>query len=262
MVVRGIERASADRVPEGNSGGGTGMICQGWKGGTGSSSRIIGKADKEGDGDKAAEGKQPNKEYVVAALVQCNYGSQRDLRIAGYPIGRALLDKGLKGIKPKATPAATGSSSDYASQKQDPVEPTPSVPGKASQEDGSIIIILATNCPLSPLQLQRLAKRATVGLSRVGGWGSNYSGDVFLAFSTANKIERTFQQVFKSPSVSLQEETDDQSLNAVFEAAADATEEAIYNALCAGETTVGPNELVVEGLPLDEVTEIMGNWEG
>lgn len=115
---------------------------------------------------------------------------------------------------------------------------------------------------MTPLQLQRLAKRATVGLARVGGWGSNYSGDIFFAFSTANKVARTFQQVYKAPEVVMKETVDDQALNPLFEAAADSTEEAIYNAMCMAHDTEGPNGLQVDALPLDVVKEIMGDWVG
>lgn len=299
MVLRGMDNASADAVPEGNSGGGTGMICQGFKGGTGSSSRIVGTFDEdeatgreeEEDDNEEKSGKLPNKEYVVAALVQANYGAQRDLRIGGYPIGKALLDRGITGIKPKKPPTTTttafvsnpspeddqkhatehdnhndGNTSATATAIAHPSpspEPAPQPLTGADSPDGSIIIILGTSCPLTPLQLQRLAKRATVGLSRVGGWGSNYSGDIFLAFSTGTKTARTFQQRYKAPAVrSGVEMVDDQALNALFEAAADATEEAIYNALCGGETTVGTEGLVVEALPGDVVREIMGEWTG
>lgn len=282
MVVRGMDNATADAIPEGNSGGGTGMICQGWKGGTGSSSRIVGSFDKDepSEAEDAKIGKLPNKEYIVAALVQANYGSQRDLRIGGFPIGKALLDRGITGIKPAKpitafvsnpnpddqgraaenndTTKPTAASATASAQP----EPTPAPLEGTDSPDGSIIIILATSCPCTPLQLQRLAKRATVGLSRVGGWGSNYSGDVFLAFSTATKTARTFQQRYKAPEVRAVEMVDDQAMNALFEAAADATEEAIYNALCAGETTEGPEGLVVEGFPQGIVREIMGDWKG
>ena len=103
------------------------------------------------------------------------------------------------------------------------------------KKDGSIIVVIATDAPLHPVQMQRLAKRATVGLSRVGGWGSNSSGDIFLAFSTAHEIPRDPPMSWK-PTVSQHGPIlEDTSINALFEATADATEEAIYNALCMAE---------------------------
>ncbi|KAK2674804.1 hypothetical protein RAB80_009788 [Fusarium oxysporum f. sp. vasinfectum] len=153
-VVRGIRNASADAVPEGCTGGGTGMICHRFKGGTGSSSRVVPGLDSKGS----------TKDYTVGVLVQANYGLKEDLHIGGVPVGRILISE-----------AQAPSSSE-----------TPAIHGP--HVDGSIIIIIATDIPLLPVQLQRLAKRATVGLSRVGGYGSNGSGDIFLAFSTAAKI--------------------------------------------------------------------------
>jgi D-aminopeptidase len=133
-------------------------------------------------------------------------------------------------------------------------------------KDGSIIVILATDAPLHPTQLQRLAKRATVGLAKVGGFGHNPSGDIFLAFSTANEIpvqtvtgERRDVDPFKAKAMSI-EMVDDASINALFEAAAYATEEAIYNVLCGAETMVGHKGHVVEALPLDRVKKILDRY--
>ena len=251
-VIRGLSKANSDPVPEGCTGGGTGMICQGWKGGTGSSSRLVG-SDEPDETPSDDPQRLPNKVYTVAAHAQINYGTQRDLRIGGFPIGAKLLERGLTGFKPRVEDKPKETDKETAADA--------SVSAKDSP-DGSIIVILATDCPLTPSQLQRLAKRATVGLARTGGWGSNYSGDIFLAFSTGTKTARTFQQKYKAPAVSMKEQVDDQALNALFESAADATEEAIYNAMCMAETTEGPDGLVIEALPLDVVREIMGDWTG
>lgn len=228
-VVRGIQAASTDPVPEGNRGGGTAMICQGFKGGTGSASRVVPGFDHGGG----------EKEYTVGVLVQANYGRMQHLRVAGVPVGRILADE-------RAEPSEADRAKD--------------------QKDGSIIVVLATDAPLHPLQCQRLAKRATVGLSRVGGYGHNPSGDIFLAFSTANEIpvqtvtgDRRSVDAFKATPLVV-EVTDDQSINALFEAAADATEEAIYNALCMAETMVGFKGHTVEALPLDRLKEIMDKY--
>lgn len=231
MVVRGIESACEDAVPEGNKGGGTGMMCHGFKGGTGSASRIVkGKVALEGEEEKSVD-------YTVAALVQANYGAQWDLRFAGVPVGRMMMDKEKreeweKGIRP-----------------EDTLEPP---------KDGSIIIIIATDAPLHPTQLRRLAKRATVGLSRVGGWGSNSSRDIFLAFSTAEKIQR---QTNDGPfDTALRQKVGvvvDDTINSLFEAAADCVEESIYNALCMAEDMEGPEGRKAKAINLEHLKELM-----
>lgn len=169
-VIRGLAKANSDRVPEGRTGGGTGMIYQGWKGDTGSSSRIVGSTVPD---ETLADDSQrlPNKAHTVAAYAQINYGSQRDLRIGGFPIGTKLLARNLTGNQATREDKSTEAAADASGAAKDP-------------PDGSITVILATDCPPTPSQLQRLAKHAIVGLARTGGWGSNYSGGLFLAFST------------------------------------------------------------------------------
>lgn len=245
-VVRGIERASSERVKEGNTGGGTGMVCHFWKGGTGSSSRVVQGVDRY-----AAEG-QKERAYTVGALVQANYGRPDALRIGGVPVGRVLFEEAKK--------KAEGDEKRKAEMKE--------LEGEKDRKDGSIIIVLATDAPLHPLQLQRLAKRATSGLSRVGGVGHNPSGDIFLAFSTANEIpvqtvtgNRRDVDPWKPTPLDIQV-LDDQTINSLFEAAADATEEAIYNALCMAETMVGLDERVIEALPLERVKELLEKYLG
>lgn len=217
MVVRGIDNASSARVPEGNTGGGTGMICQGFKAGTGSASRLI-------EGIEFGE----KKTYTVAALVQANFGAKRDLRFGGVPVGRIMLER------EEAENAETAMASDRGSTTTEDEEK------RLASKDGSIIVVVATDAPLHPVQLQRLAKRATVGVSRVGGWGSNSSGDLFLAFSTAEKIPRDPSFSWKPTVEQTVNVVQDVTINALFEAAADSTEEAIYNALVAAETMEGP----------------------
>ncbi|KAM7210864.1 Peptidase family S58 domain containing protein [Rhypophila decipiens] len=252
-VVRGIEKAleevddrgnAKNAVEEGNTGGGAGMICHFWKGGTGSSSRVV-EAGIPVKGEK--DGK---KEYTVGALVQANYGRPDALRIGGVPVGRILTEEN----KNKAA--------DDEKKKKEMKE----LENEKNRKDGSIIVILATNAPLHPLQLQRLAKRATSGLSRVGGVGHNPSGDIFLAFSTANEIpvqtvtaNKRSVDPWKPTAMDVQV-LDDQTINALFEAAADATEEAIYNTLCMAETMVGLDGRVIEALPLDRVREILDKY--
>lgn len=215
MVVRGIDNASSARVPEGNTGGGTGMICQGFKAGTGSASRLI-------EGIEFGE----KKTYTVAALVQANFGAKRDLRFGGVPVGRIMMER-------EEAKTTSISSDNGAATTQDEER-------RLASKDGSIIVVLATDAPLHPVQLQRLAKRATVGVSRVGGWGSNSSGDLFLAFSTAEKIPRSPSFSWKLTIEQTVSVVQDVTINALFEAAADSTEEAIYNALVAAETMEGP----------------------
>ncbi|GKT57743.1 peptidase family T4 protein [Colletotrichum tofieldiae] len=230
-IVRGIDTVTDEPVPEGNTGGGTGMICHYFKGGTGSSSRLVEGFDGEGN----------EKNYTVAALVQANYGKAGHLRIGGFPVGRILE-------KEKAEEQA-----DVARHKD--------------KKDGSIIVIIATDAPLTPIQCERLAKRATVGLSRVGGYGHNPSGDIFLAFSTGNHIpvqtlnkEKRDVDPFKAKALRI-EAIDDTSINGLLEAAADATEESIYNALCSAETLTGFCGHKIEELPLDRLKEIMKKYD-
>ncbi|KAJ3956092.1 hypothetical protein N0V92_007386 [Colletotrichum tropicale] len=230
-VINGIETATDAPVREGNTGGGTGMICHYFKGGTGSSSRVVEGFDGEGN----------KKNYTVAALVQANYGKAAHLRIGGFPVGRILE-------KEKAD-----SFVEVAKHKD--------------KKDGSIIVIIATDAPLTPIQCQRLAKRATVGLSRVGGYGHNPSGDIFLAFSTGNRIpvqtismERREVDPWKAKALKI-ESIDDTSINGLFEAAADATEESIYNVLCSAETMTGFCGRTIEALPLDRLREIMKKYD-
>jgi D-aminopeptidase len=224
MTVRGIESANGEKVAEGNTGGGTGMMCHGFKAGTGSSSRLIEGVEFGVD-----------RTYTVAALVQANYGAKRDLRIGGVPVGRILLEQ--------ETPAAAAAEEEEATKKM-------------ATKDGSIIVVLATDAPLHPAQLQRLAKRATVGVARVGGWGSNSSGDLFIAFSTAERIPREPTFSWKPTVEQRVSVVQDVTINALFEAAADATEEAIYNALVAAEDMEGPLGSA-KALRHDKLKEIM-----
>ncbi len=237
-IVAGIDNASDAAVAEGNTGGGTGMICHWFKGGTGSSSRIV----------PAAEGKS----HTVAALVQANYGKMVDFSIKGAPIGRLLFEEQKRA---------------FSENPKDPElmrqwELFYKVADAKDKKDGSIIVIIATDAPLHPTQLQRLAKRATIGLARVGGWGSNSSGDIFLAFSTGNKVAE--QEVansvdpFKAKVIEVKM-IEDESINALFEATAEAVEEAILNAVFMAESMEG-NERTVEALDLDKVKELMQKY--
>ncbi|KAH0396573.1 L-aminopeptidase/D-esterase, partial [Aureobasidium melanogenum] len=167
----------------------------------------------------------------------------KDLRIAGVPIGRILADEAQKDKKRK--------------KAKEELE-------KAKEEkDGSIIIIIATDAPLLPHQLTRVAKRATIGLSRVGGIGHNMSGDIFLAFSTANEIPVNQPRPMEGESKSTIEKVkvvEDSAMSSLFEGTADCVEEAIYNSIFMAETMVGFEGHKVEALPLKRVKEIMKEY--
>jgi L-aminopeptidase/D-esterase-like protein len=213
-----LDSAVSGPVPEGNVGGGTGMICHGFKGGTGTASRVI----------EARYGG-----YKVGVLVQSNYGSREQLRIAGVPVGRDLLDT-LPGIFNGVT---------AASKANDP-----------NAETGSIIVIVATDAPLLPHQLKRIANRVSLGIARMGGIGGNGSGDIFLAFSTANPdaFNRT-----RTTRVSMY--PNDQ-MGVLFTATIQATEEAIANALFAARTMTGINGNTVYELPKEAVVRILKKY--
>ncbi|HWU89022.1 MAG TPA: P1 family peptidase, partial [Kofleriaceae bacterium] len=205
-VYAALDGAAGGPVAEGSVGGGTGMVCHGFKGGIGTASRVV----------KTAVG-----EVRVGVLVQCNYGLRSQLRIGGVPVG-AELD---------AQDHAVG-------------QPPPA-------EHGSIIAIVATDAPLLPHQLKRLARRVPLALGRMGSVSGDSSGDIFLAFSTANP------HVADRAAIASVNIFPNAEITWLFEATVDATEEAIVNALVAGRTMTGVNGETVEGLPLDRVRELL-----
>ena len=207
-VWQALDSADGGPVREGAVGGGTGMICLGFKGGTGTSSRKV-------ENDVGS--------FTVGVLVQANYGLRNEMRLAGLPIDRALLE--FPQPKISAIPDQTAPA------------------GVTHRETGSIIVIMATDAPLNATQCTRLASRATIGISRMGGKGGNGSGDIFLAFATGNPGAFSRQ---KSTSV---KQFPNDGMDALFTAAGDATEEAICNALVAGKDMTGIQENSVRGLP-------------
>ncbi|KAF1917752.1 peptidase family T4 protein [Ampelomyces quisqualis] len=240
-IVDGIDTASAAPVQEGNTGGGTGMLCHWFKGGTGSSSRIV-----------PAEA---GKSYTVAALVQTNYGKMIDFKITGAPIGRLIWQEQQRKFEADPTdPELLAQSKMFFKVKE-----------AKDKKDGSIIVVLATDAPLHPIQLQRLAKRATIGLSRVGGWGTNSSGDIFIAFSTGNGPQVPTHMADGKPVdpfVPLRQAMDfihDETIGALFEAGAEAVEEAILNSIFMATTMEG-NGNKIEALDLDKVKEMMQKY--
>jgi D-aminopeptidase len=205
-VRRAYETASEGPVLEGSVGGGTGMICHEFKGGIGTSSRVV--RTKSGI-------------YTLGVLVQANYGRREDLRVDGKPVGQKI-------------------GTDVVASAWD--EPP---------NGGSIIVVAATDAPLLPVQCRRLAKRITVGLGRVGGYGHDSSGDIFLAFSTGNHLldggEPWNVEVLPM-----------KDMDGLFHAVADATEESVLNALCAAETMTGHRSRVAHAVPLDLLRELAG----
>ncbi|MFI5356200.1 MAG: P1 family peptidase [Opitutales bacterium] len=205
-VRAALDGAGGGPVAEGNTGGGTGMVAFGFKGGTGTASRVLAAADGG---------------YAVGVLVQANFGRRENLAIAGVPVGRAIPDL---------------------------------VPSRGAPADGagSIIVVVATDAPLLPGQLRRLARRAELAVGIAGGRGENSSGDFMLAFSTANageasKIRGEAQARFLP----------NERLNPLFNAVVQATEEAIVNALVAAETMTGVDGHVVYALPHDRLQTIL-----
>ena len=210
-VYRALENAATGPVPEGNVGGGTGMICYGFKGGIGTSSRIL---------------QAGHDAYTVGVLAQANFGSRRQLMVTGVPVGIELQEN-------IADTEAAG----------EPVGRT-----------GSIIIVIATDAPLLPHQLKRLARRASLGMARTGGTSGNGSGDLFIAFSTA------VPKASDSPSISSLQMLNNDSLNPIFEATVQATEEAIINALVAAESMTGRDEHHAAAIPHDRLREVMRKY--
>ncbi|KAL9107834.1 MAG: hypothetical protein Q9227_007349 [Pyrenula ochraceoflavens] len=240
-AVEGIDGAKEGPVEEGCTGGGTGMICQGFKGGTGTASRLLDGLIKKGESEQEVK-------YTIAALCQTNFGQMVDLKIGGAPVGRLYM-KELERRQRKQpaweTPVRTANAADDSK----------------AQKEGSIIVIIATDAPLNPIQCQRLARRAPVGIARVGGWGSNSSGDLALAFSTANEIPRDPPRGWK-PTVSQSVDVvQDVTMNALLDGAADCVEEAIYNSITMAEDSIGPLGREVKAIDLDLLKEIMQKYE-
>lgn len=213
-VLEAIENASTGKVTEGNVGGGTGMMCLGFKGGIGTASREITINDST---------------YTLGVLVQSNFGSKKNLTIAGVPVGRELKD--------------TLNSEFHAPPNS-----------RRKEGDGSIIVIVATDAPLLPHQLKRITQRVPLGIGVVGGFGSNGSGDIFLAFSTAN--ENAFNRDASVTVTSLPNDL----MTPLFEATGQAVEEAIINAMVAAETMEGINGNKAYGLPHDLLQTVLKKY--
>jgi L-aminopeptidase/D-esterase-like protein len=204
-VLEAIKNSSSGKIAEGNVGGGTGMMCLGFKGGTGTSSRVI---------------KVKDSTYTVGVFVQANFGRKKSLTIAGVPVGQELLDTLNNELKlaPKSY---------------------------RKEGDGSIIVVVATDAPLLPHQLKRIAQRVPLGIGKTGGYGTNSSGDIFIAFSTANN------NAFQRNEFSNVDVLPNDLIDPLFEATVQSVEEAIINALIAAETMEGINGNKSYALPHD-----------
>ena len=217
-VHRALETAEGGPVAEGNVGGGTGMTAYEFKSGIGTSSRIA--ATELGT-------------YTVGVLVQSNYGKRPQLRIAGVPVGREIVD--LMPERPQ-------------NRSQDAQEP-PGVLG-----DGSIIAVVATDAPLLPNQLRALAKRVSLGLGRLGSVASHSSGDIFLAFSTAYRVSYRGNELLSLEAVPLE------LVDPLYVATIDATEESVVNALIAAETMTGAHGVTYHALPHGRLREALAKY--
>ena len=208
-----LDSAKSGFIKEGNIAGGTGMRCLGFKGGSGTSSRVV---------------KIKDSTYTLGVFVQSNFGRKRNLLIAGVPVGKELIDTLNNELK--------------------------APPSYRQEGDGSIIVVVATDAPVLPHQLKRIVQRVLLGIGQVGGQGTNGSGDIFIAFSTANST--AFQRAdFTKVDVLPNDE-----INPLFEATIQATEEAIINAMVAAETIEGINGNKSYGLPHKLVMDVLKKY--
>ncbi|MFL6736962.1 MAG: P1 family peptidase [Sphingomonas sp.] len=229
-VAAALDSAKAGPVQEGNVGGGTGMVCFGFKGGIGTASRVVSLGGQH---------------YNVGVLVQCNTGDRKVLRIAGAPVGEALAKRWLPCFDPKIAPSAGAlTACNSGAQSNSP------------PDQGSIIIIVGTDAPLSPPQLDRVAKRGAMGLARLGSYSGNSSGDLVLSFTTTPAEVNHEDQEKPSPVTPV----GNASIDPVFKAATEATEEAIVNALVGARTMTGTRGARYFAIPHDELRAILKRY--
>jgi D-aminopeptidase len=212
-VAHAIETAQNGAIEEGSVGGGTGMICYEFKGGTGTASRMVSVAAVAG------RGSSETKQFAIGVLVQANCGRRPQLTIRGLEVGKKI-------------------------------------PGSVyKQETGSIIIVVATDAPLLPHQLKRLARRASLGLARTGSVSGNGSGDLFIAFSTANP-----HAADAKPPIRTIETMPNDLMDPLFTATVEATEEAIINALVDNRDMIGRDNHKVQALPHDRLRALFQKY--
>ncbi|MFN7939022.1 MAG: P1 family peptidase [Bryobacteraceae bacterium] len=230
-----LDAAKSGPVTEGPVGGGTGMVCNGFKGGIGTASRLVTIAGKQ---------------YTLGVLVQCNYGG--DLQILGVPVGREITDLRACTTLPQ--------SRWWMERRLKPCEPNTAARRDTATEAaemgrGSIVVIVATDAPLLAHQLKRIARRVGMGLGKAGSWAGNGSGDLFLAFSTANP------GASQSPDVAKIEMLANDTIDPLFRATIEATEESIVNAMLAAPATMtGVDGIRIHGLPGPRVVEVMKKY--
>jgi D-aminopeptidase len=239
-VDEALAAAAGGPVAEGGVGGGTGMICHELKGGIGTASRRVG----EDDGG-----------WVVGVLVQANYGDRRLLRIDGVPVGQEIPTTEVSSPwddaarLEDAAVAAMAASAGHTSRSE-----------RSGPGGGSIIVILATDAPLLPHQCERLAQRAGLGIARMGGIASHGSGDIFIAFATGNRgLSKTAGERDARMTVETRMVVD-RAITPLFQAAVEATEAAIVNALLAGRTMTGRDGITAHGLDHDRLLDVMARY--
>ncbi len=217
-VFTALNSAKAGPVTEGNVGGGTGMVCYGFKGGIGTSSRVLPKEDGG---------------YTVGVLVQCNCGRRPELTIAGVPVGKEITEgQSYPGLPPLNVPSGSPTHGDT----------------------GSIIIVIATDAPLLPNQLKRVARRASMGLARTGSVSGNSSGDIFVAFSSANP------HADAEPGPNTVKTMSNDMITPLFTATVQATEEAIVNAMVGAQTMTGVDGHTAIGLPHNQLQQVLKKY--
>ena len=219
-VVAALAAATGGRVPEGNVGGGTGMVCHEFKGGTGTASRVV---------DVGAE------QFTVGVLVQANHGMRPGFMVNGAPVGQVLDETVVPLVELPEAVAPAGA--------------------------GSIIVVVACDAPLIPSQLDRLAQRAGLGVAQLGAYADNYSGDLFLAFSTANRGMPPMNYGSGGPVRVPLEMLSLCSIDALFEATVEATCEAILNAMLAAETMTGRDGVTAHALDGAQLVEVLDRFD-
>lgn len=219
-VAGALADASGGPVIEGSVGGGTGMLCHGFKGGIGTASRVL-PAERGG--------------YTVGVLVQANHGRRARLQVDGVPVGRVIGPEEVPLPGPPPGPGAVGGA-------------------------GSIIVVVATDAPLLPNQCDRLAQRAGLGIARTGGVGENNSGDLFLAFATGNRGLTQGAYGVEEPLTLPLRMLAHGHINPLFDAVVDATEEAILNAMLQAGTVTGRDGITAHGLDGHRLVEVMGAY--
>jgi L-aminopeptidase/D-esterase-like protein len=238
-ALEALDGARPGPVREGNVGGGVGMVCNGFKGGTGTASRRL-SAQAGG--------------YTVGVLVQCNYGSARGLRIAGIPVAREMK------LQPHCVTRLTSPPQAIFGQQAQLCDPKLLAIADAPEREhrGSIIIVIATDAPLTPDQLKRLARRGSVGLGRLGAYESNGSGDIFIAFSTANPDADDGNWEADPGKPATMSRLTSEAMNPVMEATVQGVEEAVVNAMVAARTMTGADYWTVSALPHDQLQQVLG----